>query len=86
MRRLIPAPGILGGLVSAEPAGDGRYTGVAATVDAQGRLTFFSYTFDTPAGRITTEMKLHSFGEPVTVKAPPASRTMNAPDQVYELF
>ncbi|MFI7071052.1 hypothetical protein [Micromonospora sediminicola] len=111
--------GILGGVVSAEPAGDGRYTGVAdpekaiaaassdaekatlrnafkvlktktvpfeATLDAEGRLTLLTYTFDTAAGKIDNEMKMHSFGEPVSITAPPASQTEDAAAEAYRFF
>ncbi|MET7833428.1 hypothetical protein ABZS44_11425 [Micromonospora sediminicola] len=111
--------GILGGVVSAEPAGDGRYTGVAdpekaiaaassdaekatlrnafkvlktktvpfeATLDAEGRLTLLTYTFDTAAGKIDNEMKMHSFGEPVSITAPPAAQTEDAAAEAYRFF
>ncbi|QLQ35616.1 hypothetical protein [Micromonospora robiginosa] len=111
--------GILGGVVSAEPAGDGRYTGVAdpdkavaaassesergtlrnafkvlktksvpfeATLDDAGRLTLLTYTFDTAAGKVDNEMKMHSFGEPVTVTAPKASETEPAAAEMYRFF
>ncbi|MCP3785697.1 hypothetical protein NLX85_20240 [Micromonospora sp. A3M-1-15] len=111
--------GILGGVVSAERTGDGRYTGVAdsekaiaaagsesqramlrrtfkvlkqksvpfeATLDAEGRLTLLTYTFDTAAGAIRNELKLHSFGEPLAISAPQASETEDATADVYQVF
>ncbi|WP_262286120.1 hypothetical protein [Micromonospora sp. MA102] len=111
--------GILGGVVSAERTGDGRYTGVAdsekavaaassdsqraalrrafkvlkqksvpfeATLDAEGRLTLLTYTFDTTAGVIKNELKLHSFGEPLAISAPQASETEDATADVYRFF
>lgn len=111
--------GILGGVVSAEPAGDNRYTGVAdpekavaaasseseratlrnafkvlktksvpftATLDDQGRLALLTYTFDTAAGKVENEMKMHSFGEPVTITAPKASETEAAAAEMYRFF
>ncbi|MFG3302683.1 hypothetical protein [Micromonospora chersina] len=111
--------GILGGVVSAERTGDGRYTGVAdsekaiaaagsesqrailrrtfkvlkqksvpfeATLDTEGRLTLLTYTFDTAAGAIRNELKLHSFGEPLAISAPQASETEDATADVYQVF
>ncbi|WP_189194514.1 hypothetical protein [Micromonospora fulviviridis] len=111
--------GILGGVVSAERADDGRYTGVAdtdkaiaaapsesqraalrkvfkvlkqksvpfeATLDAEGRLTLLTYTFDTAGGAIRNELELHSFGEPLAISAPPASETEDASAEVYRFF
>ncbi|WP_433287791.1 hypothetical protein [Micromonospora sp. CA-244673] len=111
--------GILGGVVSAERTGDGRYTGVAdsekavaaatsesqratlrnafkvirqksvpfeVTLDAEGRLTMLTYTFDTAAGALGNELKLHSFGEPLAISVPPASETEDAAAEVYRYF
>ncbi|MFG1678270.1 hypothetical protein [Micromonospora sp. NPDC049282] len=111
--------GILGGVVSAQSAGNGRYTGVAdpdkavaaasseseratlrnafkvlktkavpftATLDDAGRLTLLTYTFDTAAGAVDNEMKMHSFGEPVTITAPKASQTEAAAAEMYRFF
>ncbi|MET7968863.1 hypothetical protein [Micromonospora sp. NPDC005305] len=111
--------GILGGVVSVERTGDGRYRGVAdpekavaaarnetqraslrkafklvkqksvpfeVTLDAEGRLTRLTYTFDTAAGTIENEVKLHGFGEPLAISAPPESETEDAGADVYRFF
>ncbi|SCG42530.1 hypothetical protein [Micromonospora humi] len=111
--------GILGGVESAQSAGDGRYTGVAdaekavaaastegerktlrnafkvlknksvpfqATLDPEGRLTLLTYTFDTAAGTIENEMKMHGFGEPVRIDPPKASDTEAASAEMYRFF
>ncbi|MFG1659697.1 hypothetical protein ACGFIY_24505 [Micromonospora chersina] len=57
-----------------------------ATLDAEGRLTLLTYTFDTAAGAVRNELKLHSFGEPLAISAPQASETEDATADVYRVF
>jgi hypothetical protein len=57
-----------------------------ATVDAEGRLTGLTYTMETPAGPVATEMTLGRFGEPVTVTPPPDDQVEVAPEELYEIL
>lgn len=111
--------GIIGGIVTAEKVGDGRYRGSAdldkaaetankatsdslksaaklakdpknipfeAAVDGDGRLTTLSYTIATSMGDFVTDVRMSGFGEPVTVKAPPASQVGEASKEMYSFF
>ncbi|MEU5911495.1 hypothetical protein [Micromonospora sp. NPDC047527] len=58
-----------------------------ATIDADGRLTALSYTIATKSvGDLVTEMKMSGFGEPVSVKAPPAGDTEAASEEMYKFL
>lgn len=114
--------GIIGGIVTAQPVGEGRYRGTAdldraaeaagtnaglrgslessaklakdpkaipfeATVDAEGRLTELSYTIATEKlGDFTSAVRMSGFGTAVTVTAPPAGETEDAPPELYKIF
>jgi hypothetical protein len=58
-----------------------------ASVDAEGRLTKVSFTIETKAmGNADTTLTLGSFGRPVTITAPPAKDTEEAPESLYSQF
>ncbi|MEU5562703.1 hypothetical protein [Micromonospora musae] len=77
--------GMRDGLEStAKLAKDPKAIPFEATVDAEGRVTSLSYTIATKSlGDLVTEMKMHGFGEPVKVEAPPAGETEDAAAEMY---